>query len=106
VVLVLAALLRLAWVQDIEYKADEALMYETVRAVRAGAPWPALGFPSSQNAPAHGMMIWVFLALDHVHAAESPPELARVCQCLNILAVVGLLVFIRTSVPVGSRGCS
>src|SRR5579883_342733 len=102
-IFLVAALLRLVWVQDIEYKADEAIMYETVCAVRAGAPWPALGFPSSQNAPAHGMMIWVFLTVDHIYPAADPPELARVCQCLNLLAMVGLLVFIRTSVPEGSR---
>jgi hypothetical protein len=98
-----AALLRLLWVGDIEYKADEEVMYRTVRAVRDGAPWPRLGFPSSQKAPAHGMMIWVFLLLDAAFPADSPTDLARLCQWLNLLAVGGLLVFIRTSVPAGSR---
>jgi hypothetical protein len=104
VVLLAASLLRLVWVPDIEYKADEAALYRTVRAVRDGAPWPRLGFPSSQNAPAHGMMIWVFLALDEVVPSDSPTDLARVCQGLNLLAIAGLLAFIRTSVPAGSRG--
>jgi hypothetical protein len=103
VVLLCASLLRLLWLPDIEYKADEDAMYRTVRAVQDGAPWPALGFPSSQKAPAHGMMVWVFLALDSVAPSNSPTDLARLCQCLNLLAIAGLLVFIRTSVPSGSR---
>jgi hypothetical protein len=102
-VFVTASLLRLVWSADIEYKADERVMYQTVRDVRDGAPWPRLGFPSSQKVPAHGMMIWVFLVLDSVYPANSPTDLARVCQCLNLLAIAGLLVFIRTSIPVGSR---
>jgi hypothetical protein len=102
-VLLAASVLRLVWLPDIEYKADEIAMYQAVRAVRDGAPWPRLGFPSSQKAPAHGMMIWVFLALDTVFRSNSPTDLARLCQCLNLAAIAGLLVFIRTSVPVGSR---
>jgi hypothetical protein len=103
-VLLAAAVLRLIWVPDIEYKADEVALYRTVRAVREGEPWPRMGFPSSQKAPAHGMMIWVFLALDRVFPVNDPTELARVCQALNLLALAGLLMFIRISVPVGSRG--
>jgi hypothetical protein len=93
----------LTWAQDIEYKADEAAMYRTVEAVRAGAEWPRLGFASSQNVPAHGMMVWIYLAFDAIYTASDPTDLARATQFVNLLAIAGLLVFIRTSVPVGSR---
>ncbi len=98
-----AAALRLAWVNDIEYKADEQAFYEIVRSVRGGAPWPAFGLPSSQKIPTHGMMVWVFLLLDAVVPSDSPTDLARLCQGLNVLAVAGLVVFARECVRPPAR---
>ena len=97
------ALLRLVWVQDIEYKSDEAGMFALVTALRESGTWPWLGFASSQNTQAHGMMAWPYLALDKVFHFDSPTELARASQCLNVLALVGLLLFARLCVPAGQR---
>ena len=93
-IVLVAAFLRLVWVQDMEYKQDEMEMWASVQAVQEGEPWPLLGQVSSQKMPAHGMMVWVFLAMDAAIPSHTPTELARLCQCLNVLAIAGLVTFI------------
>ncbi len=92
-VLLLGAMLRLIWPGDIEYKADEAWTYHCVCDVKAGQPWPMLGMPSSQGPLNPGLSIWVFLALGELVDLESPTDLARLVQLLNIASLVGLVVF-------------
>src|SRR2546423_1677523 len=46
-----------------------------------------------------GAGIWVFLALGKLSGAETPPELARVCQLVNIAAIALMLAFALRAVP-------
>ena len=43
--LAFGAVLRLAWVKDIEYKADEEWTFRQAREAARGGPWPRLGMP-------------------------------------------------------------
>ncbi len=102
-VLGLGAVLRLVWPGDIEYKGDESWTYERVREVKAGAPWPRLGMPSSQGAFNPGLSVWAFVALGQVVDLEGPADLARVVQWLNVLALFGLVLFAWRVAPAGER---
>ncbi len=97
--LVAGAGLRLIWPADIEYKADEAWTFEHSR--QADLPW--LGMPSSVDIPNPGMSLWVFIGLQRLSGAEDPPALARAVQCINIAALVLLVVFAFWYVPRSER---
>ncbi len=97
--LVAGAGLRLIWVEDIEYKADEAWTFEHSR--EAGLPW--LGMPSSVDIPNPGMSLWAFVLLQRVSGADDPPSLARAVQITNIAALVLLVCFALRHVPRGER---
>jgi hypothetical protein len=83
--------LRLAYGDDIEYKADEAWTFEHSRATALADPW--VGMPSSVGLPNPGMSLWVFVLLERASGAADPPALARCVQCLNIAALLLLAWF-------------
>ncbi len=92
------AIFRLAWVGDIEYKGDEALICALVRDFLRDGRVAAQGIPSSQNLRNPGLCVWVFYPLGAVFGA-GPTGLARGVQVLNILALVALVVFAWRVVP-------
>jgi len=102
-VLVLGALLRLVWVADIEYKADEVWTFQRVQAIRAGQPLPALGMPSSQGPLNPGLSLWIFVGLGNIADIRDPMDLARVVQVLNIAAILGLVLLAWLVVPAAER---
>jgi hypothetical protein len=93
VAVVVGAVLRLIWVQDIEYKGDEAWIFGQTQQVGWGGGSPWLGARSSVGLPFPGMSQWVFLFLAKAFAVTDPPGLARAIQLLNILALVLLFVW-------------
>src|SRR3954467_14908445 len=60
--LAIGALLRLVWPQDIEFKCDEAYMFE--RAMRSGISehFPSIGMQSGAGTPNPALSIWIFVA--------------------------------------------
>ncbi len=95
--------LRLIWVEDMEYKADEVWTFEQARAadLSGGVPW--LGMNSSVDVPNPGMSLWVFVGLRALSGAEDPPSLTRAVQVANCLALVLLVWFAWRHVPAGER---
>ncbi len=93
ITLILGVLLRTIWGSDIEYKSDEHFMFERTQKVGVSEELPLLGMPSGVGTRNPAMSIWVFLGLKHLFFAENPPELARSVEILNILALIGLLLF-------------
>jgi hypothetical protein len=85
--------LRLVWVEDMEYKADEVWTFEHARDAdfRRAVPW--VGMPSSVDVPNPGLSLWVFVGLRALTGAEDPPGLARAVQGVNCLALVLLVAF-------------
>ncbi len=102
-VLVLGAIFRLIWVEDIEYKLDEAFTFAQVRRVLQGEGWPWVGMPSSQEVANPGLSLWVFVGLGALNPGDEPTSLARVIQIGNVLALVGLVLFARYVVPARER---
>jgi hypothetical protein len=102
-VLVLGAVLRLLWVGDIEYKADEVWTFQRVQEVQAGQPLPMLGMPSSQGPLNPGLSLWIFVGLGRLADVHDPRDLARAVQILNIAAILGLVILAWRVVPAGER---
>lgn len=96
------ALARLIWVQDMEFKVDEAWMHELVRDFFREGRFVWLGMPSSQNLRIPGLSVWQFYPLGAAFGLE-PTGLARGVQVLNLLALAALAVFAWRVVPIEER---
>lgn len=90
--LVVGALLRLAWPEDIHFLGDEAWTFRHVEEARSGEPWATLGMPSSRGLKNAGMSVWVFIVLGILGGASTPPGLTRCVAVLALLAHVLVLV--------------
>ncbi len=102
--LVAGAVLRLAWVRDMEYKWDEVYMFERTRDVGVAEPWPWLGMPSGVNLRNPGLSVWVFLVPGKLlGGAEDPTVLARIPQLTSIAALLFLVHFALRRVEEGER---
>src|SRR5262245_9231966 len=101
--LVAGIVLRLIWPEDIEYKGDERWLFEHAMALLAGAPWSWVSLPTSMGSPNPGMSLWVFAGLAYISGAQTPPELARAVQSLNVLALLALLAFAVVAVERDAR---
>ena len=91
--LIFGAVLRLVWVNDIEFKADEAWTFQQTRDVARSGSIPPLGMPCSAGFRNPGMSVWVFLALGKIAGADKPTTLARAVQILSIVAIASLVRF-------------
>jgi hypothetical protein len=86
--------LRLLWVEDMEYKYDEAFMFERSQRVGVTEPWPAVGMPSGVGLRNPGMSVWLFVGLARVSGADDPVSLTRAVIVLNVLALFALALFV------------
>jgi len=86
--LVIGAVLRLAWPDDIHYLGDEAW---TFRHVTSGT-WEPLGMPSSRGLKNAGMSVWVFIVLGKIGFVSTPAGLTRCVAALALLAHALLLI--------------
>jgi hypothetical protein len=85
--------LRLAWGDDIEYKADEAYTFGQIQAVGESQPLSWFGMPSSVGLRNPGMSLWVFLLLGKLLPIQDPVDLAHAIQVLNVVAILTLIGF-------------
>ena len=85
--LVCGIVLRMAWPADMEWKADEQLMFRWASAVGVTEPWPTQGMQSGVRIPNPPLSVWVFVPL--ARAAGDPVMLAQIVQVVNVLALFG-----------------
>ncbi len=97
------AVLRLIWLSDIEYKADEDYSMHIAREVGQTEPWPATGMPSSVGIPNFGLSAWLFVFVGRVFSVETPPDLARGVAVLSIVAMGLYVPFVRGFVAESER---
>jgi hypothetical protein len=95
---------RTIWLQDVEYKVDEAWTFHQVRAFWTTHELPLLGMPSSANVPNAGLSVWIFVALSTFVPIENPLALTRTVQLINVTAVLLLAVFAYRCVERPDRG--
>src|SRR5438105_469096 len=101
--IVLGAGLRLVWVNDIEFKADEVWTFQQTHEAARARPFPWFGMKCSAGFRNPGMSLWVFVLLGRVAGADDPPALARTVQGLSLLAIGLLVIFARRWIPVEER---
>ena len=101
--LVFGCVARLIWPFDIEYKGDEIWTFEHVQSILAGGPLSWVGMGTSVTAPHPGMSLWVFAALGFLFRPRIAPDLATAVQIANIVALLGFVIFVRTSIDARFR---
>jgi hypothetical protein len=84
--LVLGAILRLAWLSDMEYKGDERWTFERTQRIPGLEPWPPLGMASSVGLLNPGLSLWFFVVLAKLARAHDPVALARAVVACNLAA--------------------
>ena len=91
--LIAGILLRVVYVQDMEYKEDEEYNFQQTQIVRGITDWPATGMPSGVYLQNPGMSIWVFIALAKISNATTPTALAHAVQIFAVLGIFLLIPF-------------
>jgi len=101
--LIAGGLLRLVWIDDMEWKKDEQFSYQISRDAGPIRTWPALGMQTSLSDDFRnpGLSVWVFIVIGRFVA--TPTAMARVVAVSNILALLGFAVAVRTLLPVRER---
>jgi hypothetical protein len=92
----MGVLLRVLFVQDMEYKEDEEYHFNQSQWIGTTTPWPWVGIPSGVYLVNPGMSVWVFATLAKISGAHSPTELATALQIFSILGmslVFGVIFF-------------
>jgi len=95
--------LRLIWLEDIEFKGDEAWTFYQVRVFWQTHHLPLVGQDSSGGIPNGGMSLWVFVAMSSITPLDDPLALTRAVQVLNVAAILLLIIFILTSIEPTER---
>jgi hypothetical protein len=101
--LTFGAVLRLAWVMDIEFKFDEQWTFRQVQEAARGKPWPRFGMPASAGPLNPGPSVWAFVLLGKLTGCDDPTALARGVQVLSLVALLSLAAFAVFLVPAGER---
>ncbi len=101
--LLLGAGLRLIWGEAIEYKLDEAWVYQLAVNYRTHGEWATLGMPSSQGVRVPGLATWVFYPFAYIFGVDEPIGLAHGVQVCSLLALVLLVLFAWRCIPAGER---
>ncbi len=101
--LVAGVVFRLFYPGAIEFHSDEQFSFDHVMAVLNGGPWPPFGMTMSIGGPNAGMSVWIFILLGYLSHPETPVDLARAVQILNIAALGAFVVFILRAIPRAQR---
>jgi len=90
---VAAAVLRLIWVGDMEYKYDEYYMFSVTQMAGATDSWPMIGMESGASLRNPALSVWLFIVLKNLFSVTTPIGLTRAVMILNVLAVALVFLF-------------
>src|SRR5690349_10298122 len=85
--LLAGVLLRVTFVEDMEYKEDEEYNFTQTQHIGVTQPWPWYGIASGVYVVNPGMSIWVFTVLAKLFGIHTPTSLAHAVQ---LFALVGM----------------
>jgi hypothetical protein len=91
--LVSGILLRMIFVDDMEYKEDEEYNFTQTQLIGNRVPWPWYGIPSGVYLVNPGMSIWVFAILAKIFRIHSPTDLAHAVQAFALLGMSLVIPF-------------
>jgi len=80
-------LLRVLFVEDMEYKEDEEYNFVQTQLIGVTQPWPWHGMNSGVYLANPGMSIWVFAILAKLLGIHQPTSLANAVQCVAWLGI-------------------
>jgi hypothetical protein len=89
----IGAVLRLLWLDDIEYKLDEAWTFRDCQRFVENGEFARYGMPSSQNILNPAMSAWIFYPVGWLFGTKEPTNLALGVAISSILAILLLVGF-------------
>lgn len=81
--------LRFLWIEDMEWKWDEHLMYKASVEIAETGKLPATGMKSGGGIENPGMSMWIFGIIAKI--TTNPVEMVIIVVILNVLALIGFL---------------
>lgn len=87
-IFIAAGALRLSFPTDIEYKSDEAYMFENVERYRATGNLPSVGLSSGVHIKNPPLSVWSFIAMGTLSNAQTPADLNRWVGALGFLSLL------------------
>lgn len=101
IVIFIGMIMRLVWVEDMEWKDDEKIMYNLAHEVANKGRLPAVGMMSGGGIVNPGLSVGVFAFI--AFFTDGPLAMVRAVELINILAIVLFILFIYIKVPVIER---
>jgi hypothetical protein len=95
----IGAVLRLVWLDEMEYKGDQIYIWNSCQSAFAGAALPALGMPSGAQLLNPGMSLWWHIGFCELFSVRTPLELAYFSPVLGVIALLLLWWFAARVVP-------
>lgn len=94
IALLIGVLLRVLYVQDMEYKEDEEYNFTQSQLIGNSQPWPWYGIPSGVYLVNPGMSIWVFAGLAKLFKIHEPTSLAHAVQLFALFGMSLIIPFV------------
>ena len=83
-------LLRLIWVEDIQWKFDEFWIFNKSQEIVQTGIWPKLGMKSGAGIQNPGLSVWIFGLFGFL--TDNPLGMTRIVMLLNVLSIFGFLI--------------
>ena len=100
-IIAIGLFLRLVWVSDMEWKEDEKWMYNKAHEAADANQFPAVGMRSGGGIVNPGMSVGVYAII--AKFTDDPLEMNWVVQIINVLSVLGFLLFAMLKVKEDER---
>ena len=94
-IIIIGSVLRLIWIEDMEWKYDEWWMYTHSMLAPLEGIWQSVGMKSGAGIINPGLSVWVFSMIGYF--VETPLGMGRGVQVLSIMTLVGFVIFTRKS---------
>ena len=94
-IIIIGSVLRLIWIEDMEWKYDEWWMYTHAMLAPLEGIWQSVGMKSGAGIINPGLSVWVFSMIGYF--VETPLGMGRGVQVLSIMTLVGFVIFTRKS---------
>lgn len=99
--LFMGIILRLVWTSDMEWKGDEKWMFEHAQTAAHSGTWVPVGMESSAGIVNPGLSVWIFTSFSFF--CSTPIGMARGVELLNIIALLGMVLFVFKKVNESER---
>ncbi len=92
-------ILRLIWIEDMEWKADEQWMFAHAQAAIKSGNWDKIGMDSSGGIVNPGLSVWMFTIFSFFYS--TPLGMTRCVELVNVIVILGFILFALTK----TKGC-